>query len=270
LPAADARRLILKMLREEAMRLRQIALVGADLAACSADIAAVLGVDSPYDDPGVHKYGLRNAVFAVGQTFLEVVSPQQLGTTAGRLIDKRGGDGGYMVILQTSDLAGARATATQAGARIVEQIDRDGYAATHFHPRDVGGAILSIDWMNPWDRWEWGGPGWRDAAGASADPAIVGAELQAEDPAAMAARWSQVLGLPARDEDGWRIALEDGEIRFVPVSDGRGEGLGGFDVATAASDAILARAKARGLTVENGAIQLCGTRLRPLEPSGVF
>jgi len=244
------------------MRLRQIALVGADLAACSADIAAVLGVDRPYDDPGVHKYGLRNAVFAVGRTFLEVVSPQQPGTTAGRLIDKRGGDGGYMVILQTRDLAGARATATAAGARIVEQIDRDGYAATHFHPRDVGGAILSIDWMDPWDRWEWGGPDWRSSAGADADLAIVGAELQAEDPAAMAARWGQVLGLPAREEDGWRIALEDGELRFVPVSDGRGEGLRGFDVATADPDTILARARTRGLAVDGGAIELCGTRLR--------
>lgn len=244
------------------MRLRQIALVGADLAACSADIAAVLGVDRPYDDPGVHKYGLRNAVFAVGQTFLEVVSPQEPGTTAGRLIDKRGGDGGYMVILQTRDLAAARATATAAGARIVEQIDGDGYAATHFHPRDVGGAILSIDWMEPWDRWEWGGSGWRESAGAGADLAIVGAELQAESPAAMVARWSQVLGLPALDQNGWRIALEGGEVRFVPVSDGRGEGLRGFDVATAAPDTILERARAQGLAVDGDVVDLCGARMR--------
>ncbi|MFY8139098.1 MAG: hypothetical protein ACOVMO_00145, partial [Caulobacter sp.] len=76
------------------MRLRQIALVGADLAAAEADIRAVLGVDYAYDDPGVGKFGLKNAVFPVGETFLEVVSPKAEGTTAGRLLDKRGGDGG--------------------------------------------------------------------------------------------------------------------------------------------------------------------------------
>src|SRR5476649_479980 len=79
------------------MRLRQIALVGKDLDAAEADIRAILGLDYAYDDPGVGKFGLKNAVFPIGETFLEVVSPRQAGTTAGRLLEKRGGDGGYMV-----------------------------------------------------------------------------------------------------------------------------------------------------------------------------
>lgn len=242
------------------MRLRQIALVAADLAAVSADIEAVLGVAGPYDDPGVGHYGLRNGVWAVGQTFLEVVSPKQDGTTAGRLLDKRGGDGGYMVILQVRDLAAARAKAAAAGARIVDQIDRDGVAATHYHPRDVGGAILSIDWMDPWERWEWGGPGWE--ANARPGQAIVGAELQAEDPAAMAARWGEVLGRPAdRSDDHWRIALDGGEIRFVPLADDRGEGLRGFDVALPAPAAARASAQGRGLIDAAGEVALCGTRV---------
>ena len=94
------------------MRLRQIALVGQDLAACEADIRAILGLDYAYDDPGVGKFGLKNAVFPIGETFLEVVSPKQAGTTAGRLIEKRGGDGGYMVILQVEDIKHARARIT--------------------------------------------------------------------------------------------------------------------------------------------------------------
>ena len=240
------------------MRLRQIALVGADLAACAADIEAVLGVSHPYDDPGVGNYGLRNGVWAVGQTFLEVVSPRQEGTTAGRLIEKRGGDGGYMVILQVRDLAAARATAAEAGARIVDQIDREGVAATHYHPRDVGGAILSIDWMDPWARWEWGGPGWE--ANARPGQAIVGAELQANDPAAMAARWGEVLGRTVERSGGvWRIALDGGEIRFVPLGDERGEGLRGFDVALPDPDAARAAARQRGLIDADGEVMLCGT-----------
>ncbi|MDZ4374345.1 MAG: hypothetical protein U1C74_23385, partial [Phenylobacterium sp.] len=73
------------------MRLRQIALVARDLEAVKADIVAVLGLGGDYADPGVGKYGLRNAVWPIGDTFLEVVSPESEGTTAGRLLDKRQG-----------------------------------------------------------------------------------------------------------------------------------------------------------------------------------
>ncbi|MBJ7409333.1 MAG: VOC family protein, partial [Phenylobacterium sp.] len=99
------------------MRLRQIALVGQDLEAARAEIVDVLGLGAAYADPGVGKYGLHNAVWPVGDTFLEVVSPTREGTTAGRLLEKRQGDGGYMVILQTDDLAGARARVAEKGVR---------------------------------------------------------------------------------------------------------------------------------------------------------
>ena len=143
------------------MRLRQIALVGKDLDRIRDDITAVLGLGEAYADPGVGKYGLHNQVWPIGDTFLEVVSPQQDGTTAGRLIDKRGGDGGYMAIFQTDDLAAARARIAAAGIRVVDQRDHKGAAFTHLHPKDVPGAIVSVDAMEPKERWEWGGPDWR-------------------------------------------------------------------------------------------------------------
>jgi hypothetical protein len=143
------------------MRLRQIALVAKDLAAARADISAVLGIEYAFDDPAVGKYGLRNAVFPVGDTFLEVVSPKEAGTTAGRLLEKRGGDGGYMVILQVDDLAQALVRVNTASARIADQMDKDGAAFMHIHPKDIGGAILSLDRMVPKERWEWGGPHWQ-------------------------------------------------------------------------------------------------------------
>jgi catechol 2,3-dioxygenase-like lactoylglutathione lyase family enzyme len=245
------------------MRLRQIALVARDLAAARAEITGVLGVDYAYDDPGVGKFGLCNAVFPVGTTFLEVVSPQTPGTTAERLLEKRGGDGGYMVILQVDDLAAARARVHDAGARVVDQIDRDGAAFTHVHPKDIGGAILSIDRMIPKERWEWGGPRWTDHVRTDISVAIVGAELQAEDPGRMAKRWSAVLGRAAEKTDGsWTIDLDEGEIRFVAARDGRGDGLGGFDVAVRSPSDILRRAKAMGLLDPGGAVMLSGTRVR--------
>jgi catechol 2,3-dioxygenase-like lactoylglutathione lyase family enzyme len=248
------------------MRLRQIALVGQDLAACEADIRAILGLDYAYDDPGVGKFGLQNAVFPVGETFLEVVAPKQPGTTAGRLIEKRGGDGGYMVILQVHDIKEARARIAAAGARVVEEADLQGgtVAMSHVHPRDVGGAILSLDYMHPWDRWEWGGKVWREHVRTDVSTAIVGAELQGEDPAGMAARWSAVLGREVEPMgEYWRIGLDDGgELRFVKAADGRGEGLGRFDVAVRDPAAVHAVAKSRGRVAPDGDVVLAGTRVR--------
>jgi hypothetical protein len=246
------------------MRLRQIALVGRDLEAARADITAVLGLGDAYADPGVGKYGLVNAVWPIGDTFLEVVSPRQEGTTAGRLLDKRGGDGGYMAIFQTDDLGEARARVAAEGVRVVDQMERDGAAFTHLHPRDVGGAILSIDAMEPKQRWDWGGPHWKDNVKTEVSTGIVGAELQGDDPGAMAARWAAVLGRERQAADGgWRVPVDGGELRFVAATDGRGEGLGAFDVRVRDPDAVRAKAKSRGLPVaSSGEITLCGTRVR--------
>jgi hypothetical protein len=245
------------------LKLRQIALVAKDLDAARADISALFGLDYAYDDPGVGKYGLHNAVFPIGMTFLEVVSPKTEGTTAGRLIDKRGGDGGYMVIMQTDKLAEARERIAAAGARIVDQFDGNGVAFTHIHPRDVGGAIPSVDWMEPPERWDWGGPHWREHMQTDRVVAIVGAELQADAPDKMAARWAEVLGRTAeRAGDHWRIGLDDSEIRFVAARDDRGEGLRAFDVKAADAPAILATARQRGLPVDGDEIMVCGTGVR--------
>ncbi len=248
------------------MRLRQIVLVAKDLTAVRADVAAVLGVDYAFDDPGVGKYGLRNAVFPIGDTFLEVVSPKQPGTTAGRLLEKRGGDGGYMVILQVDDLPEALTRIRNASARIADQSNKDGAAFTHIHPKDIGGAILSLDFMVPRERWEWGGPEWQSHICTDTALKIAGAELQSQNPAQMAARWAQVIGRSAVLEDSvWRIRLDDGEIRFVADGDGRGEGLAAFDVSVRDSAAVRAVAAARGLVAGEGSVMLAGTRVRLIE-----
>ena len=245
------------------MRLRQVALVGRDLAAIREDIREVLGLGEAYADPGVGKYGLANQVWPIGDTFLEVVSPKQEGTTAGRLLDKRGGDGGYMAIFQVDDLAAARARIAAAGVRIVDQSDRNGASFTHLHPKDVPGAIVSVDAMVPRERWEWGGPDWRDKVRTNVSVEIRGAEIQGDDPAAMSERWAAVLGCPReRTADDWRLVVDGGEIRFTPPNDDRGEGLCAFDVAVRDPEAVRRRAKARGCVDGRGEVRLCGTRVR--------
>jgi hypothetical protein len=247
------------------MRLRQIALVAHDLAKAHEDIAAVLGLDYAYDDPGVGAFGLKNAVFPIGETFLEVVSPKEEGTTAGRLLEKRGGDGGYMAIFQVADIEAARRLIEAAGARTVARYDRDdGVRMSHIHPRDIGAAIVSVDKMPTWEHWEWGGPVWREHVRTDVSTGIVGAEMQGDDPAALAARWGEVLGRQVEPVgEYWRMALDDGgEIRFIKAADGRGEGLGRFDVAVRDPAAVHAAAKARGRLSPDGDVLLAGTRVR--------
>ena len=245
------------------LRLRQVALVGADLAKIAADITDVLGLGPAYADPGVNKYGLHNQVWPIGDTFLEVVSPTQPGTTAGRLIDKRGGDGGYMAIFQVDDLAAARSRIAGLGVRIADQADRNGASFTHLHPKDVPGAIVSIDAMDPVERWEWGGPDWRANVRTDLAAEICGAEMQLEDPDAVSARWAEVLARPReRAKDGWRIGVDGGELRFTALKDARGEGLRAFDVAVHDPAAVLARARARGCVSTAGEVTVCGATVR--------
>jgi hypothetical protein len=79
-------------------RLRQVALVASDCGGTERQLEEAFGWPDPFHDPGIIRFGLTNAVFAVGDTFVEVVSPVQPGTTAGRYLNRRGGDSGYLAI----------------------------------------------------------------------------------------------------------------------------------------------------------------------------
>jgi hypothetical protein len=206
---------------------------------------------------------LKNAVYAFGTTFLELLTPVAEGTTVGRLLAKRGGAGGYMVILQTDAIAEARARIDEAGIRVVDRLDRERAGFTHLHPRDVGGTLLSIDYMDSWDRWEWAGPDWQRSASPAGDLAIVAAEMQGDDPVGIARRWAEILDRPVTsDGDVWRVALDEDELRFVPMRDRRGEGLRAIDVRATQAEAIKAAARERGVMADDGTLDLWGIGVR--------
>jgi catechol 2,3-dioxygenase-like lactoylglutathione lyase family enzyme len=241
------------------MRLRQVALVARELERSVEDLCDVLGVDVAYNDPNMVVFGLVNAVMPVGDTFLEVVSPAQEGTTAGRYLERRGGDGGYMLVLQTRDLGCERERIEKLGVRVVWEIDTGRAKVVHLHPRDIGSSLVSFDQMSEWEAWEWAGPDWHSKVRRDSTTGIVAAELQSQDPERCAARWSEVLGIPWRD---FEIPLDEGTLRFVEVADGRGEGLGGVDIAATAAPEVLKRARNRGLPIDGNCITLCGARVR--------
>ena len=119
--------------------------MAAELEPAAAALRAELGLGEPFRDPGVAEFGLVNAVFAIGDCFLEVVSPTRAGTAGGRYLERHGGDGGYMVIFDLEDLESARGRAAELGVRVVWRIDLPDISGTHLHPADMRGAIVSID-----------------------------------------------------------------------------------------------------------------------------
>lgn len=174
------------------IRLRQVALVASDLDAVVAELCGRLGLTVCFNDPGVGEFGLRNALMVIGDQFLEVVSPMQEGTTAGRLLDKRGGDGGYMAIFEVDDLDDRIERLAELGVRTVWAGEFPTIRGRHLHPRDVGGAIVSIDQPIPNGSWAWAGPNWTAHADGSVVTAIAGISISASDPEAMRARWAEV------------------------------------------------------------------------------
>lgn len=244
------------------MRLRQVALVAHELAPVRKQLFALFGLQRDFKDPGVGAFGLENSVMAIGSTFLEVVAPVKDDTTAGRLLARRGGDGGYMVIVQTDDLSIDKARIEKLGVRIVWEADLPDAKAFHMHPRDVGGAIVSFDQMSPPESWKWAGDDWQNRSADLVDE-IVGVELQAEDVQTMADRWAEVFGREVSSgEDCLSITLDHGVIRFVKDTNGRGDGVCGVDVRTDKLASILSIANQEGLEIEGNRVTVCGTDFR--------
>ena len=176
------------------IRLRQAVLVTRDLDGVADALRRELGLLAPYDaDPYAGTFGVENRVFALGDQFLEVLTPVAEGTTAGRRLD-RGGDGGYMLLFQVDDMAAARERAADAGVRVVWSMELPEIASLHLHPADLGGTIVALDRPEPPGSWHWAGPDWTGKAGTGAPGRLIGVTLEVGYPDAVARRWSQVLG----------------------------------------------------------------------------
>ncbi len=212
-----------------------MALVVRDLAAVEAEVARALGVEACVRDHGVESFGLNNVLFPVGECLVELVSPFRGGTTAGRYLDRRGGDAGYMVLFQVDDLDGVRRRVEELGVRIVLEAVETGIVGLHLHPLDMGGAIVSVDRTDRWEEWPWAGPSWRDHVRIDVVSDLVALDVAVADPEGVAARWATVLGVGA---DGATLRLDEGEVRFVPA-DGGTEGVSGLEFRAVRHDDLV-------------------------------
>ena len=213
------------------------------------DLCELFNFEVAFNDPGVAHFGLENAVIPIGTDFLEVVSPVEENTTAGRYLNKRGGDGGYMIIIQVDKFEDSQKLVNEYNIKTVWETDLPKAKAMHLHPKQMGGAILSLDWMEPKESWKWAGPNWEKNISGPIK-GIDGVEIQSDDPELMLNIWLRVLGDVERDHEN-KILLDNTWIKFSQATDGRGPGISAFSLKAENSNEIIERAQNLGFMVDD-------------------
>ncbi|MCH2172465.1 VOC family protein [Myxococcota bacterium] len=254
------------------MRLRQVCLLSEELEETTETLVRLFDSEVCYRDPEVAVFGLVNALIPLGPDYLEVVSPSG-DDCAGKRRLNREGPGGYMLIFQTTDACAVREHAVARGAEVVWQYDDRGIHATHFHPRSLPGAIVSVDSMEEdgrdslgtGGRWDWAGPNWRHHRRDGENLGFACATIQSRDSSAIAGRWQELLGLAASQADLRRLQLDNGELVFEE-NDGAAASFSRFSVRHRQRDRVFERAVSMGLPIRDGYVQVAGIGIG-LEPA---
>jgi hypothetical protein len=217
----------------------------------------------------------------LGGDFIELVAPTEAGTTAGKLLEKRG-DGGYMVIMQTEDAKTRREYLKKQGlAEVIFTHDDGDVVCTQYHPKGIkgkstaflvpsvltmpGGMMPELDShaagpdnptplqtrFSPWhacgSEYSAYGPGMR----RSEHLALLGCVLRLQpgdaDYEGAARQWEELFGV-ARSRD--LLAFTNAKLGFVPGRQGQPGGLVSITVGVYGKDklhAINGRAKTAGV-----------------------
>ncbi|MDO9286061.1 MAG: VOC family protein, partial [Aquabacterium sp.] len=192
-------------------RLRQICLAVPTLAPGVGQLQQLFGLGAAYDDPHVAKYGLVNAVLAVGHQFIELVAPVQADAPLHRFLARHPGGAGYIVILDNDDIAARREHLQALAARLVTDLDHDGFHTLQVHPRDAGACMLEFDHTDGGQAWDGpyapAGPSWQPQIRLGRVTGIAGVVLRGADAPALAARWAALIGVATTADERGRLQL---------------------------------------------------------------
>ena len=257
-------------------RLRQIALVATDLDRARQQLVHVLGTEVMFEDPVVAQFGLKNILLPLGGDVIEVVSPVQEKTTAGRLLDKRG-DGGYMIIMQTEDAKKRRDyIETTKKARVIWGYEHEDVTCVQYHPKGIPGSIMpELDShapgannptplstrFSPWHACGSNYDAYTTAMKRAAHLTLQGCVLRLapgdSNHEGAARQWEELFGV-VRSRD--LLAFTNARLGFIRGQDGLHEGLVSITVGVDGVDkleAIRARAREAGMYGSEG-IDMCG------------
>ena len=159
-----------------------------------------------------------------------------------------------MVIVDSVDLEKERKRLETVELDIVWHENRktDGIhgQALHLHPKQVGGAILSIDNMKPASSWLWAGREWEKDINKSLVSHFSGVNICSPDPDNLLCNWERALGRK-RAANGTSIDLSGSSINFVINTQSQSEHISAFQIHTAKRLEIEKRAASRGVFINN-------------------
>ncbi|MCR6644412.1 MAG: VOC family protein [Terricaulis sp.] len=175
--------------------------------------------------PGVtEQYGFYSVMMRVGTTMLEVVQPVRDDHLLSRWFQERGGDGGFMVVMQTYDGEALKARAAAEGLVLTRDQDFMGQHMIQFDYRHFA-THFEFYRYTPEDNW-WGNPLTGPYSDARVASDVVGCQVAVDDPDAIAAQAARVfLG----QQQGRRVNFIDRHIDFVPAR-GQWRGLTALDL----------------------------------------
>ncbi|KAH7381344.1 hypothetical protein DE146DRAFT_624502 [Phaeosphaeria sp. MPI-PUGE-AT-0046c] len=261
-----------------ATRLRQIALVTKDVERSQRLLTHVLGSEVIYEDAAVSQWGLKNCLIPLGGDLIELVAPVNDGTTAGRLLDKRG-EGGYMIIMQTEDAKKRREYIEAKGlGRVIFSHEHGDVVCVQYHPRDVKGGMMPeldshasgpnnprplISRFSPWHACGSDHKAYYPGMKRSGDLTLEGCVLRLQpgdtDHEAAARQWEETFGV-TRSRD--LLAFTNARVGFVGGREGQPDGLLSITIGVNGRERladIVSRAKEAGVYAD-GRLTMCGVQ----------
>ena len=207
---------------ERPSRVRHFVLATDDMAFVCDQIYEVLGLPATPKKPGpgvTEAYGFYSTMMRVGTTMIEVVQPMKSDHHLGGWLAERGGDGGYMVVMQTYDDAALIARAKAERLALTRDMMFKGQHMIQFDYKHFG-THFELYKYAPEDNW-WGDPLNGPYSDARVVSDIFGSDVAVENPAEIA---EQAARLFLGKRTGNSVAFGDRTINFVPVV-GKARGL---------------------------------------------
>lgn len=253
------------------LRLRQICLATDDLPRAEADLSAIFGVQLAHRDPKVAIYGIHNALFPFGLSFIELIAPLQADNAAARFVQRGPSRGAYMAIFNCDDPRRRRLHVQSLGLRVAAEIDLDGFYGIQLHPRDGRATMIELDHTRGEDDlrgpyFAAGGSGWTQAICTDTTQGLRAVVLESPNPQDLGHHWSRILERPL-EAAGSALHI-DVELCRIHLRNGPLEVLRTVVVEVCDAAAVLRRATELGYTVQDQQVlALCGVNFLLTETS---
>lgn len=245
------------------LRFRQVCLVCDDLPKACADIEHVLGLQLAHRDPELADYAVENAVYPLGNCFIELLAPLGPDSPAAAFLRHSEGQGAFIAIFNCDDAERRLSRARQLGLRQIADFSRPDFVGGQLHPRDCRAVMIEFDRSRGEEDLQGyyyaaGGRGWVKHVDTRVARRIREATLFSPEPQALAAHWAEILERPCQPSaDAPRITTDLVDLRFENGDQSR-EWLGRLEVGVAGLQSVLGRARQRGLPVMPTGFVLAG------------